>query len=541
MARKTRRDKDRTKIAPDLLQLIEGLALQKPPLSAAAIQRQVATVAGDRGQRPPSYSLVYAVVRKIDPSLVTLAHEGTKAYCESFDLVHRREADAPNAIWQADHSELDILVKDDKGNPRKPWLTIILDDYSRAVAGYFLSLHAPSAIQTSLALRQAIWRKTVPAWHVCGIPEVLYTDHGSDFTSRHIEEVAADLKIRLIFSTVAKPRGRGKLLVGQVRDPRHAGQAKVTRLGEDRRVEVAPEFTTPRLRSTGVLEVVAEPCPAVDLDEQLLPVQIQVGYELVFRCQQPTPMVVTLSIHYSRVSDLIKADHLVLTPSIPVTAYRDSFGNWCSRIVAPPGQLRLSSDAVVSDTGNPDLVAPWLEQRPVEALPEETLLFLLGSRYCETDLLSETAWRLFNAAPTGWKRVQAICDFVHQHIQFGYGLSSPTKSAFQVFQDRKGVCRDFAHLAVTLCRCMNIPARYCTGYLGYIGRPPADSPMDFAAWFEAYLSDAWYTFDARNNTPRIGRILIARGRDAADVALTTSFGPSTLESLKVWTDEISAN
>ena len=269
--------------------------------------------------------------------------------------------------------------------------------------------------------------------------------------------------------------------------------------------------------------------------------QIQVGYELVFRCPQPTPMVVTLSIHYSRVSDLIKADHLVLTPSIPVTAYRDSFGNWCSRIVAPSGQLRLSSDAVVSDTGNPDLVAPWLEQRPVEALPEETLLFLLGSRYCETDLLSETAWRLFDAAPTGWKRVQAICDFVHQHIQFGYGLSSPTKSAFQVFQDRKGVCRDFAHLAVTLCRCMNIPARYCTGYLGDIGRPPADSPMDFAAWFEAYLGDAWYTFDARNNTPRIGRILIARGRDAADVALTTSFGPSTLESLKVWTDEISAN
>ena len=211
LARKPRRDKDRPKIAPDLRQLIEGLALQKPPLSAAAIQRQVATVARDRGEKPPSYSLVYDVVRKIDPALVTLAHEGTKAYCDAFDLVHRREAEAPNAIWQADHSELDILVKDEKGNPRKPWLTVILDDYSRAVAGYFLSLHAPSAIQTSLALRQAIWRKAVPAWHVCGIPEVLYTDHGSDFTSHHIEEVAADLKIRLIFSTVAKPRGRGKL------------------------------------------------------------------------------------------------------------------------------------------------------------------------------------------------------------------------------------------------------------------------------------------------------------------------------------------
>jgi putative transposase len=211
LARKARRDKDRPKVAPDLLRLIEGLALQKPPLSAAAIQRRVATVARDRGLKPPSYSLVYAVVRKLDPSLVTLAHEGTKAYCDSFDLVHRREAEAPNAIWQADHSELDILVHDEKGEPRKPWLTIVLDDYSRAVAGYFLSFRSPSAIQTALALRQAIWRKAVPAWHVCGIPEVLYTDHGSDFTSRHIEQVAADLKIRLIFSTAGKPRGRGKL------------------------------------------------------------------------------------------------------------------------------------------------------------------------------------------------------------------------------------------------------------------------------------------------------------------------------------------
>ncbi len=266
--------------------------------------------------------------------------------------------------------------------------------------------------------------------------------------------------------------------------------------------------------------------------------QIRVGYELIYRCPQPTPMVVTLSIHFGRVSDLIKVDHLLLSPSVPITAYRDSFGNWCSRIVAPTGQLRLSSDAVVSDTGKPDPVAPWLGQRPVEALPEETLLFLLGSRYCETDLLTATAWSLFGGAPTGWKRVQAICDFVHQHVQFGYGLSSPTKSALQVFQDPKGVCRDFAHLAVTLCRCMNIPARYCTGYLGDIGVPPPHSPMDFAAWFEAYLGDGWYTFDPRNNAPRIGRILIARGRDAGDVALTTSFGLSTLESFKVWAEEI---
>jgi transglutaminase-like putative cysteine protease len=177
----------------------------------------------------------------------------------------------------------------------------------------------------------------------------------------------------------------------------------------------------------------------------------------------------------------------------------------------------------------------------VETLPQETLLFLLGSRYCETDLLSKTAWELFSGAPTGWNRVQAICNFVNQHIQFGYGTSSSTKTASQVFQDRQGVCRDFAHLAVTFCRCMNIPARYCTGYLGDVGLPPPYSPMDFAAWFEAYLGDSWYTFDPRNNVPRRGRILIARGRDAADVALTTSFGDSKLESFKVWTDEIRAN
>jgi transglutaminase-like putative cysteine protease len=192
---------------------------------------------------------------------------------------------------------------------------------------------------------------------------------------------------------------------------------------------------------------------------------------------------------------------------------------------------------VVADSGLPDPVLPWLDQEPVESLPEEVLLFLLGSRYCETDLLSETAWQLFDAVPSGWKRVQAICDFVHDHISFNYGQTSPTKTAHQVFQDQEGVCRDFAHLAITLCRCMNIPARYCMGYISDIGEPKPYSEMDFAAWFEAYLGGEWHTFDPRNNKPRIGRILIARGRDAADVALTTSFGRSTLESFKVWTDE----
>jgi transglutaminase-like putative cysteine protease len=240
--------------------------------------------------------------------------------------------------------------------------------------------------------------------------------------------------------------------------------------------------------------------------------QINVGYELVYRCPQATPMVVTLSIHHSRVSDLVKPDHLLLDPSVPIAAYRDSFGNWCSRIVAPAGQLRLSSDAVVSDTGEPDLVAPWLEQRAREALPEEAMLFLLGSRYCETDLLSETAWRLFRYGADGL----AACPV---HLRLRASTRSvrlrpfePDEDRFAGFRDRQGVCRDFAHLAVTFCRCMNIPARYCTGYLSDVGVPPPHSPMDFAAWFEAYLGDGWYTFDPRNNTPRSGRILIARGR-----------------------------
>jgi len=266
--------------------------------------------------------------------------------------------------------------------------------------------------------------------------------------------------------------------------------------------------------------------------------QIRVGYELVYSCPQPTPMIVTLSIHYTRVSDIVKPDHLILTPSIPITSYRDSFGNWCSRIVAPPGRLRLSADALVNDSGQPDLVAPGAQQHAVQDLPEESLIFLLGSRYCETDLLAEIAWKLFANSPAGWGRVQAICDFVHQHILFGYQHASATKTAWQVFHERKGVCRDYAHLAIAFCRCMNIPARYCTGYLGDIGVPPVNAPMDFAGWFEAYLGGSWYTFDARNNTPRIGRVLIARGRDASDVAISTTFGPTTLESFRVWTDEV---
>lgn len=266
--------------------------------------------------------------------------------------------------------------------------------------------------------------------------------------------------------------------------------------------------------------------------------QIRLGYELIYDCLRPTPMILTLNIHFTRVSDIVAPDHLVTSPSIPITGYRDGFGNWCSRIVAPPGQIRLSTDATVNDTGRPDEVAAAAQQIPVQNLPEETLLFLLGSRYCETDRLSEAAWDLFGNSPPGWARVQAICDFVHNHIVFGYEHARSTKTAWDVFNERKGVCRDYAHLAVAFCRCMNFPARYCTGYLGDIGVPPSQDPMDFSAWFDVYLGGRWYTFDARNNVPRIGRVLIARGRDAADVAISSTFGPNTLKSFKVWTDEV---
>ncbi len=265
---------------------------------------------------------------------------------------------------------------------------------------------------------------------------------------------------------------------------------------------------------------------------------IRIGYEIIYECPQPTPMILTLNVHYTRVSDLIIPDHLVTDPPVPLTAYRDNYGNWCSRIIAPPGQLKLSTDGLIRDTGQPDIVNFEARQTPVENLPDETLLFLLGSRYCETDRLTDTAWQLFDKSPTGWGRVQAICDYVNQHISFGYHHARRTKTALEAYQERTGVCRDYAHLAITFCRCMNIPARYCTGYLGDIGIPPNYSPMDFAGWFEAYLDGHWYTFDPRNNTPRIGRVLIARGRDAADVAISSTFGPNNLVSFKIRTDEV---
>jgi transglutaminase-like putative cysteine protease len=266
--------------------------------------------------------------------------------------------------------------------------------------------------------------------------------------------------------------------------------------------------------------------------------QLRIGCELIYQCAQPTPMILTLSVHYSRASDIVRPDHLVTQPSLAVQQYRDGFGNWCSRVVAPAGVTKFTVDALINDAGKPDPVVPQAREVPVQYLPEETLVFLLASRYCETDRLSEVAWSLFGHIPAGWGRVQAICDFVHNHIVFGYEHAHPSKTAWDAFTARTGVCRDYAHLAVAFCRCMNIPARYCTGYLGDVGLPPPYSPMDFAGWFEAYLDGTWYTFDPRNNTPRMGRVLIARGRDAADVAISTTFGPNTLEGFRVWTDEV---
>ena len=265
--------------------------------------------------------------------------------------------------------------------------------------------------------------------------------------------------------------------------------------------------------------------------------QIQIGYEMIYECPQPTPMLLMVNVHHSRAADIVVPDRLTTDPPVPLSTYHDGFGNWCSRIVAPAGQTRIASTAVINDNGLPDPVVPSAVQHLVQDLPADVLVFLLGSRYCETDHLSDIAWQLFGQAPMGWARVQAICDFVHNHVTFDYATARPTRTAWETFNERQGVCRDYAHLAVALCRCMNIPARYCTGYLSDIGLPPPYSLMDFAGWFEAYLGGAWHTFDPRNNEPRIGRVLIARGRDAVDVPISNTFGPNTLVSFKVWTDE----
>lgn len=266
--------------------------------------------------------------------------------------------------------------------------------------------------------------------------------------------------------------------------------------------------------------------------------QMRIGYELIYWCPNPTPMILTLNVHSSRVADLIMTDHIITNPSVPLRSYRDGMGNRCSRIIAPAGEITITTKTIINDDGLPDHENLSAYQHKVEDLPEETLVYLMGSRYCETDNLTNIAWNLFGNTANGWPRVQAICDYVHQHIKFGYEHSRPTRTAHEVLNEGKGVCRDYAHLAITFCRCMNIPARYCTGYLSDIGLAPPYGVMDFAAWFEAYLNGRWYIFDPRNNERRIGRVLIAQGRDAADVAISNTFGDNQLKSFKVIADEI---
>jgi transglutaminase-like putative cysteine protease len=266
--------------------------------------------------------------------------------------------------------------------------------------------------------------------------------------------------------------------------------------------------------------------------------KICAGYDIAFTVFQPTPMILMLSVHPSRMKDLLTNPRILTEPHLPLREYRDMFGNICTRVNAGPGQVRFSSTFDILDSGRPDEVLASARQHPIDELPDDALIYLLGSRYCDTQQLSDFAWQTFGNSKTGWDRVQAICDFVHNHIKFGYCYARDDRTAFDAHLERVGVCRDFTHLAVALCRCMNIPARYCTGYLGDIGVPPDPAPMDFSAWFEVFLEGRWFTFDARHNRPRIGRVVIARGRDAADVAISTSFGPTRLATFKVITEEV---
>jgi transglutaminase-like putative cysteine protease len=268
--------------------------------------------------------------------------------------------------------------------------------------------------------------------------------------------------------------------------------------------------------------------------------RIRLGYDIQFDVSVSVPFVAMLNVHPSRAGDLLEPDRLRIEPDVKQEQYTDAFGNICCRFTAPAGQIRLWNSTLIEDSGNVDPQDCSAREIPVADLPPETLQFLLSSRYCEVDLLSNTAAQLFGGIPPGWQRVQAVCDWVHAHVTFGYPFASATKTAGDVYREGTGVCRDFQHLAITFCRSLNIPARYATGYLGDILVPPTDAPMDFSAWFEVYLEGRWWAFDARNNEPRVGRVLVATGRDATDVAITTSFGYARLVHFEVTTDEVTA-
>jgi transglutaminase-like putative cysteine protease len=262
------------------------------------------------------------------------------------------------------------------------------------------------------------------------------------------------------------------------------------------------------------------------------------GFEIAFECAAPTPLLLQLHVRPEREVDLEQPEHLQTQPYTPYTTYIDDFGNRCSRLIAPAGILQLSNRLRIRDSGIQETL-PWgAQQALVNALPDAMLVYLLGSRYCDTDRLATEAWALFGKIEPGWPRVQAILNYTHEHLEFGYQHARADRTASESHRERKGVCRDFAHLAITLCRCLNIPARYCTGYLGDIGVPADPSPMDFSAWFEVFLNNSWHTVDARHNQPRIGRILMARGRDATDAAISTAFGTANLLRFEVVTEEI---
>lgn len=265
---------------------------------------------------------------------------------------------------------------------------------------------------------------------------------------------------------------------------------------------------------------------------------IRTGFDIRFETETQVPMLALLNVRPERQGDLRTPEVLRTEPEVPYRTFIDHFGNVATRLVAPAGGIMLSSDFVIEDSGEPDPVASDAEQSAIQDLPDEVLPFLMSSRYCEVSKLVDEAWEIGRDAEPGWARAQALVDAAHERIQFDYMKASTELTARSAFDERFGVCRDFAHLAITLCRAANIPARYCTGYLGDIGIEPVDYPMDFSAWFEAYLGGRWYTFDARHNTPRIARIVMARGRDATDTALTTNFGKATLAHFHVHTDEV---
>jgi transglutaminase-like putative cysteine protease len=266
--------------------------------------------------------------------------------------------------------------------------------------------------------------------------------------------------------------------------------------------------------------------------------QIRFGYELVYLTPAPVHMILMLHSQPATGQRLLTPDNVRVEPDVPLQFYTDGYGNTCTRLELLAGSTRITADALLEDSGEPESEVLAAQEHPVRELPSEVLVYLLSSRYCDTEQLMSEAWQLFGHLAPGWSRVQAICDFANQRISFGYQHARATRTASDAYHERRGVCRDFAHLAITLCRCMNIPARYCTVYLGDIGVPPVDAPMDFAGCMEVYLSGRWHMFDPRNNARRIGRLMIARGRDAGDVAISTAFGPASLQLFRVWTDQV---